>query len=401
MKISYLTFVFLFISNSIVFTQPLNNQIFKSTEYDKIVHLELLDNKYECLSMIAIRYKSKNNEYKGKSSDGRNWFFHIPDSVFNKSLGIAFRNFSAKDREAVKMINLCYIQHNDTFMTPHFINFQNSNNIDLKLKYLKRDSIQTYHRDSLGNVKLTKFVHDFYTIKNPDIENILSICESSNFCWFNPNRNPNKTYEEFLTEYVSLIKQYPHSKTLMSMLLDHFDGGRFKSKENIMFLFNSFSVPNKNSYLGQLLNRELSLILPSSKFENFNLQNSITHNFEPIITDSTKFNLIIFSASWCSPCHKLIPQLKEINTDLHKNMNLIYISLDEKATLKQWEDLLHKENIIWRSLSAFNNLELIKMKFLAWSIPKLILVYPDGKMEYLDIRVSNDKERLYKLVLGK
>jgi thiol-disulfide isomerase/thioredoxin len=396
MKTSYLNLIILLLCSSIILGQSQDNQNKKPIVYNKTVHLELIDNKYECLSMIAINYKSKNIEYKGKSNDGRNWVFYIPDSAFNKALGVAFRNFSISNKEAVKMINLCYIQQNDTFMSPNFINFNNTQNIKLKIKYVRRDSIESYHRDSTGSVKRTKYIHDFYTIKKPDNENILSICESGTFCCFNTNRNAGETYKEFLSEYVKLIKQYPDSKTLLSMLLSQFDGGRFKYKEDIQLLYNSFSNKNKNSYIGQILSKNLSLVSTTKKFNNIKLQNSITHKLEPIILDTTKFSLIVFSASWCIPCHKLIPLLKEIDNDLHKNLNLIYISIDEQSTMEQWKILLQKENITWRSLSTHNNIDFIKNIFLVYSIPRCFLVCPNGTMEVLDIRDSNDKEKIYK-----
>jgi hypothetical protein len=296
MKTTLLSLLLLLFCNSIIVSQSHSNQLKKPTKQYKSIHLELIDNRYDSLSVIAINYKAKNNEYKGKSKDGRNWYFKIPESVFNKTKGLAFRNFPTYDKEAIKMLNLYFIERSDTFMSPNYINFNKTKNINIKLKYVKRDSIQSYHKNLAGEIKLTKYIDDFYVMKEPDIENILSVRENANFCWFNINRNPNKTYKEFLTGYVELIKQYPNSKTLLTMLLDEFEGGKFRSKEDIQLLFNSFSKQNKNSYFGHILKEKLSVATTSSKFQNFRLPNSVSHKLEPIITDSAKYNLIIFSA---------------------------------------------------------------------------------------------------------
>lgn len=400
MKTSLLLFLLLFLGNSIVFSQ--SSQIRGTYKYNKTVHVELIDNKYKKLSLIATNYKSKDIEYKGTSTDGKNWFFKIPDSVYSKALGVCFKNFNVSDKEAITNIDLCYTQQKDTFMSPNFINFDNTSSIYIKLKYIKRASFQHYLRDSTSNVKIRNFIFDFYEVKKPDNETILSIRENLNFCWFNTNQYPHMTYEDFLIDYINLIKQHPDSKTLLSMFLDNYNGIRIKCKEEDMqLLFNAFSKKIKDSYIGKIIKEKLFIATSSSKFKNIKLENSVSHNIEPIIVDSTKFNLIIFSASWCSPCHKLIPLLKEVNNDLHQKLNLIYISIDEKATVKQWENLLYVENISWRSLSAYSNLDYIQNKFLAYSIPTSWLIYPNGKMEILDIREPNDKEKLYKIIINK
>ncbi|MDR0681042.1 MAG: hypothetical protein LBG15_04210, partial [Dysgonamonadaceae bacterium] len=40
----------------------------------------------------------------------------------------------------------------------------------------------------------------------------------------------------------------------------------------------------------------------NSKFENSILPSWDTGNLEPIIQDTSKYNLVILSASWCGPC---------------------------------------------------------------------------------------------------
>ncbi len=72
--------------------------------------------------------------------------------------------------------------------------------------------------------------------------------------------------------------------------------------------------------------------------------------------------------------------------------------MDEQSTIKQWEKLIKTENINWRCLSAFNNLEFVKNRFLAYSIPKSWIVSPDGKMQIIDLRDSKEVENLYSLV---
>jgi thiol-disulfide isomerase/thioredoxin len=119
---------------------------------------------------------------------------------------------------------------------------------------------------------------------------------------------------------------------------------------------------------------------------------------EPIIQDITKFNLIVFSASWCTPCHKQIPILKEIYNDLQENIEITYISLDEPKSVNKWKELMVKENIPWRSLLAVNDVKAIKNIYNAIVIPYGLLVYPSGKVEVIEVRDPIAKAKLYKLV---
>lgn len=121
-------------------------------------------------------------------------------------------------------------------------------------------------------------------------------------------------------------------------------------------------------------------------------------NLEPIVKDSSKYNLVVFSASWCGPCHKQIPVLKEIYNDLHEYVDIVYVSIDEPETLEAWKALMRKEKIPWRSLLAVNDVKEVQDKYGAKAIPLTLLVMPDGHKRRIDVRNEEDKEKLYRLV---
>jgi len=66
---------------------------------------------------------------------------------------------------------------------------------------------------------------------------------------------------------------------------------------------------------------------------------------EYIVSDITKYTFVIFSTSWCAPCHKLISLLKELYSKKNTVIEFIYISIDEDNRKKNWKELMVKEQI--------------------------------------------------------
>ena len=127
------------------------------------------------------------------------------------------------------------------------------------------------------------------------------------------------------------------------------------------------------------------------------LPNAQTNEPQPVIEDSLAYNLIIFSASWCGPCHKQIPILKEIYQDLKEYFHFTYISIDEPESIDSWNQLMQKETIPWRSLLASSDLSAVKEAYSIQGIPMILLVYPNGTFEEINVKNINDKEKLYKI----
>jgi thiol-disulfide isomerase/thioredoxin len=103
-------------------------------------------------------------------------------------------------------------------------------------------------------------------------------------------------------------------------------------------------------------------------------------NREPVLDTSTKYNLLIFWASWCAPCRKEIPELKKIFAGYHnKELSFSSISLDNNVS--RWNKALEIEKMPWKQFiindSTKNKLDIIVNLS---SIPLIVLLDNKGNI---------------------
>ncbi len=91
-----------------------------------------------------------------------------------------------------------------------------------------------------------------------------------------------------------------------------------------------------------------------------------------------KYVLLDFWASWCVPCRKQIPRLKNLYVDLSNlQIEFISISIDEES--KSWKKAIKEENLnLWPQL--LDNKMQTAEKYSVYSIPKYILLDPEGNI---------------------
>lgn len=76
---------------------------------------------------------------------------------------------------------------------------------------------------------------------------------------------------------------------------------------------------------------------------------------------------------------------------------MTYISLDEPDTVEEWERLMVKENILWRSLLSGPKVKIVREKYLVYGIPYMILVYP-GRDMLMEVIEGNWDSYLYQVI---
>lgn len=211
------------------------------------------------------------------------------------------------------------------------------------------------------------------------------------FSWFWNASNKFNSYESQLASYVALAKNYPNSRFLISNLADNLN--LYRSKDDVQKVYVNLSAKYKKTIWGE----KIESFLYRTKFPNKELL-TLKDSYEKIVQDGSKYNLIVFTASWCGPCIKEIPLLKKIYSDLGEELIVTYISIDTKSKVQSFEELIAINHIPWRTLFAYDNLEVNKRTYFVETIPHSILVYPNQSYHIIDVRKEAERSKLYSLV---
>ncbi len=96
--------------------------------------------------------------------------------------------------------------------------------------------------------------------------------------------------------------------------------------------------------------------------------------------DNGKYVLLDFWASWCPPCRKQTPFLKQLYTQYDKQQfSIVGISFD--TNLNEWREYIDKNQIAWPQLDDPEGWESDAiLTYAIQGIPHFVLVGPDGKI---------------------
>ena len=106
-----------------------------------------------------------------------------------------------------------------------------------------------------------------------------------------------------------------------------------------------------------------------------------------------KYLLIDFWASWCGPCRKSIPALKELYEEYGaKDFEILSVSIDGEK--KYWFEALDEENMPWPQIFVEDTGKEVMDKFLFSAIPLFVLIDKEGKIMQHNISLSDLKKML-------
>lgn len=196
------------------------------------------------------------------------------------------------------------------------------------------------------------------------------------------------------------VKRYPDSQALMrTVFLDYKETADLKTLNDIYSLFSERVKRTPHGTKLKQYIEDKERFEASNKFLVFDLLRSDNLKEEPFLQNDGRYKLVIFSASWCGPCHQIIPIYKEIYNDLSSDLDMIYISIDDKDYIDDWrKKILEQYQIPWQSYFSYNVGGRFLQKYNENSIPCSFLVYPNMTFEKIDVRREEDRTKLYELV---
>ena len=248
----------------------------------------------------------------------------------------------------------------------NYLFWEDTDTLLLCAQHLKRDTIRN---ESFFLYKTVIF--DDFELINPSPV-LRETIETMNLCY---NRDAGReTDEQAYQRLLNIIPQANNSR--MGML--YVCNNRFRfSSEQLNTLYNLFSESMRNSYWGKQLKNYIEFF--SKEFKDICLKNCQTGKQEFIVANDNKYTLLVFSASWCVPCHKLIPLLKEFYEKRKGVMDIVYVTLDKPEQLPAWRRLMEEQKIAWRSLAADTQIEEVRKLYNVLFIPYAYLIYSHKK----------------------
>lgn len=206
-------------------------------------------------------------------------------------------------------------------------------------------------------------------------------------------------FKTYSNEYISLY--YFHEAI--------FDNTFFRYPADSLFLiYNQFDPQLRSTALGKLTLDyllKLNSLLLQSEMPDFSIKTFDGETFQLSSFREKQYVLLCFWASWCGPCIKSFPLLKEMDSLYsNKGLKMVSISIDTDST--KWFNSLKKHNLTWMQgcdlVPYVQQDKTIRPLYNLRFIPQYFLVNKEGRLIYHNLQLNdNDDFTVLQTVLNK
>lgn len=139
--------------------------------------------------------------------------------------------------------------------------------------------------------------------------------------------------------------------------------------------YNNFTDKAKETFYGKRFHEELVGVV--GKAPEFKAKDTAANEIRlSEIIGRKNYVLVDFWASWCVPCRKFIPKVKELAAK-YADKNMIVVSISIDTDKKAWLKAVNEEKMPWLSLLDETG---INKAYGVSSIPSVYLIDPNGKV---------------------
>ena len=165
--------------------------------------------------------------------------------------------------------------------------------------------------------------------------------------------------------------------------------------EDMRPVYEAFSQEAKDSYYGKMVRAELYPAgMIGEKVPDFTVKDASGKEYSLAqLSEGKKYILIDFWASWCAPCRREIPNLRNLYAKYgSRGFQIISISRDKNA--EDWKKAIEDEQLTWPNfLDESNIAKLYKVR----AIPTMYLVDADGRIVAENVRGEALAEKVAEL----
>ena len=165
--------------------------------------------------------------------------------------------------------------------------------------------------------------------------------------------------------------------------------------EDMRPVYEAFSQEAKDSYYGKMVRAELYPAgMIGEKVPDFTVKDASGKEYSLAqLSEGKKYILIDFWASWCAPCRREIPNLRNLYAKYgSRGFQIISISRDKNA--EDWKKAIEDEQLTWPNfLDESDIAKLYKVR----AIPTMYLVDADGRIVAENVRGEALAEKVAEL----